>query len=119
MEQSQEIAAQMEQAVKQFNEMLETLRPAFEALRESILKIARINIEAIKRIIEDWRRHCLYVKLIRWHFPHRVAKFITNRWPKRWLPTLEVTRSDAYFDGLIDEGDSLQVGPSPVGDWRG
>jgi phage-related minor tail protein len=106
--------AQMEQALERFNEMMEELRPALEAMWEAILKWVRIIIETIKRICEawwqtmqaskqfnegvealcsailamceSWRRWRLYVKLIHWHIPHRVAKFIANRWPRRWLP---------------------------------
>lgn len=85
MEQT-EMAAQMEQAVQQFNEMMEKLRLELEPIWEAILEIMRIIVETIKRICESWRRWGLYAKLVHWHIPHRVAKFIANHWPKRWLP---------------------------------
>jgi len=88
MEQSREIAAQMEQALGRFNEALEQLRPALEAIMEAIREWVRIVIEHIKRIFEAFQRYWLYVKLIHWHVPHCVAKFIAERWPKRWLPAV-------------------------------
>ena len=85
MEQSQ---AQMERAFEQFNGLMEKLRLAMEALREAILKMVHIIIKEIKRICEAFRRWLLYVKLIHWHFPHRIAKFMAGQWPNRWLPDL-------------------------------
>ena len=79
----------MEQTqMEQFNEALEELRPALEAVMEAISEWMRIIIEHIKRILEAFRRWWFYVKLIRWHVPHRVAKFIAKHWPKRWLPRI-------------------------------
>ena len=85
MEQT-EIAIQMGQAAERFNEAMGELRPALEALMEALREWARIFVEHIERICELVRRWLLYVKLIRWHVPHRVAKFMANHWPKCWLP---------------------------------
>lgn len=93
----------MEQAV----EALEKLCPALEAMWEAILKMIRAVIESIKIIYDAWRqavqaskqfnegmeafismilmmcesrrRWGFYVKLTRWHLPHRVAEFIARR----------------------------------------
>ena len=89
-EQILEFLPAMEQAIEQFNQVLIELRPIWEAIREAILELANAFLEYIVRLHERLRRWWFYVKLLRWHCPHRVAKFIAGRWPKRWLPALPV-----------------------------
>ena len=75
---------------QQYDEAMEKLLLVFEAIREIILEMARVIIEAIKRVLDACWRCCFYIKLVRWHLPHRIAKFIAMCWPRRWLPTIRM-----------------------------
>ena len=84
---------QLNELLERWQQMAEALRPVMEAVREAMLQLGRALSEALRPIIEailEWwiavKREALYRRLCRWHFPHRLARFLADRWPRRWLP---------------------------------
>lgn len=84
---------EMTEALERYQQTLEALRPALEALREAIRQLWKTVAETLLPVLEafvEWwvsvKREALYRRLRRWHVPHRLARFLAMRWPRRWLP---------------------------------
>jgi len=82
-----------EEALKRWQRAMEALRPALEAFREAMLEWWREFETAFRRLtvallewFEEIRREALYRRLRRWHVPHGLARFLAQKWPRRWLP---------------------------------
>ena len=87
---------EIQELLDRWQQAMETLRPALEAWREAMTKFwsnfseqLRPFLIALSEWLEEIRREELYRRLRRWHVSHWLARFLAQRWPKRWLPGLE------------------------------
>lgn len=80
--------------------LIEAMRPKFEQIQTAVLKFMRALTEAVRpafeRLVEQihiyvvlLRREQLYRSLPYW-VPDRLARFVADRCPERWLPELRV-----------------------------
>ena len=87
---------QLNELLERWRQAIETPRPTWEAWHEAMLRLGEQLAEAMRPILQaivEWwitvKREALYRRLRRWHFPHRLARFLADRCPRRWLPGLE------------------------------
>lgn len=93
-----------EEAFERYQEamtaLVEAMRPISEQIRTAILEFMRALAKAVRpafeRLVEQvyiyvilLRREQLYQSLSNW-IPDRLARFVADRCPERWLPELKV-----------------------------
>lgn len=93
-----------EETVERYQEamsaLIEAMQPSFEQIQTAVLEFTRILTETLRPIYERLveqiyvyvillRREQLYLSLPDW-VPDRLARFIADRCPERWLPELRI-----------------------------
>lgn len=91
-----ELAKELRACTEAMLALIEAMRPNFERIQAAVLELMRAWVEAMRptyeRLIKQIhayviliRREQLYLSLPRW-IPDRLARFVADRCPERWLP---------------------------------
>jgi len=78
---------QLDEMLERWQQAMEALQPILEALREAFQKTFLPFLEAIAAWWVSVKRQYLYQRLRKRHFPHWLAQFLSQHWPRRFLPT--------------------------------